>query len=82
MFGHLSEILGHFFFGKLAVSTSIFRVKIAHFRPWRPIFASPVNVFHTKEVSYWFPDVRVPKVLLSPLKIRIFGPKWLNLAQN
>ena len=39
--------------------------------------ASPVNVFNTKEVSHWFPDVRVPKVLLKncPVwpKTGIFG---------
>ena len=41
-----------------------FWVKIAHFRPRRPIGASPVNVFNTKEVSYWFP----------PPKKWMFGP--------
>ena len=31
--------------------------------------ALPVNVFNTKEVSYWFPDMRVPKVSSLPQKI-------------
>ena len=50
-------------------------VKIALFRLQRPIGASPVNIFHTKQVSNRFPIMRVPKVLLLPLKIRNFGPK-------
>merc|ERR1711978_727044 len=29
-----------------------FGVKKAHFRPWRPIGASPINVFNTKKVSH------------------------------
>ena len=37
--------------------------------------AFPVNIFNTKQVFDRFPDMRVPKVLLLPLKIRIFGPK-------
>ena len=28
--------------------------------------AAAVNVFNTKEASHWFPDMRVPKVLLHP----------------
>ena len=52
-----------------------FEVKTEHFRPPQPIRASSVNVFNTKEVSHWFPDVRVPKVLLHPPKKWIFGPK-------
>ena len=28
-----------------------------------------------KKVSHWTPDIRVPKVLLSPPKNWIFGPK-------
>ena len=36
--------------------------------------APPVNVFNTKEVSYWFPKMGVPKVVLPPKKITMFGP--------
>ena len=32
-----------------------------------------VNVFYTKEASHWFPDMRVPIVLLPPQKHWIFG---------
>ena len=49
-----------------------FWVKIAHFCSLRTIGAAPVNVFNTKEVSHWFPDM---KVLLSPSKKWKFGPK-------
>ena len=41
----------------------------------RPIEASPINVFNTKKVSHWNPDIRVPKFLLPPPKKWIFGPK-------
>ena len=61
---------------------SIFWVKIAHFHPYRPIGATPVNVFNTKEVSHWFPDIRIPKVKLHPLQKRSFGPKRPNAASN
>ena len=59
---------------------SIFWVKIAHFHPYRPIGATPVNVFNTKEVSHWFPDTRVPKVLLLPPKTCFCGPELAKLA--
>ena len=52
-----------------------FGVKSAHFHPQRPIGASSVNIFNTKEVSHWLPDMIVPKAFLPPLKIRILGPK-------
>ena len=35
---------------------------------------------NTKEVSHWFPDMRVPKVLIRPPKKRIFGPKTAQLG--
>ena len=41
--------------------------------PWK-MTHSPVNFFNTKEVSHWFPDIRVPKVLLSPPK------KWISIV--
>ena len=56
-----------------------FWVKKAHFRPYRPIGASPINVFNTKKVSHWNPNMRVPKFLLPAPKNWILGP---NLAQN
>ena len=45
-----------------------------YFLPNAPLFkngserpeALPLIVFNTKVVSYWFPDMRVPKVLLPP----------------
>ena len=52
-----------------------FGVKIAHFRPWRPIGALPINVFNKKDLSHWSPDMGVPKVLLPLPKKWIFGPK-------
>ena len=61
---------------------SNFWVKIAHFHPYRPIGATPVNVFNTKEVSHWFPDIRIPKVKLHPLQKRSFGPKRPNAASK
>ena len=55
-----------------------------YFLPNAPLFkngserpeALPLIVFNTKVVSYWFPDMRVPKVLLPP---QFF---WGFLAQN
>ena len=44
---------------------SNFGVKIAHFHPKRPIGASPVNVFNTKQGSHCFPDMRVSIISLS-----------------
>ena len=41
-------------------------IKIVHFRPQRPIGALLVNVFNTKEVFYWFPDMRA-----------LLVPRWL-----
>ena len=39
--------------------------------------------FSTKKVSHWFPDMRVPKVILpSPQKIGFLAQKRPNLAQN
>merc|ERR1712067_35782 len=52
-----------------------FGVKKAHFRPWRPIGASLINVFNTKKVSHWIPDMRVPKFLLPAPKNWHFEPK-------
>merc|ERR1711963_241937 len=52
-----------------------FGVKKAHFRPQRPIGASPINVFNTKKVSHWNPDTRVPKFLLPAPKKLDLGPK-------
>ena len=37
--------------------------------------AAPVNVSNTEKVSHWFPDMRIPKVVLHPPKEWIFGPK-------
>ena len=34
------------------------------------IVAAPVNVFNTKEVSHWFPDMRVPNFFSIPPKNR------------
>ena len=36
----------------------------------------------TEEVGHWFPDMRVPKVLLCPPKKWILLPKLPNFAQN
>ena len=44
--------------------------------------AFPVNIFNTKQVFDRFPDMRVPKVLLLPLDIRIFGPKTSKFGQK
>ena len=39
--------------------------------------------FNTKKVSHWFPDIRVPKVLLlPPQKIGFLAQKQPKLAQN
>ena len=51
-----------------------FEAIIAYFRPEWPIWVSPVNIFNTKEVLYWFPDMRVPKFCSLP-KILGFWPK-------
>ena len=58
----------------LAQSIQIFGSKL-HISSLATIGASPVNVFNTKEVSHWFPDMRIPKVLLHSPKKWIFGPK-------
>ena len=39
------------------------------------IGAAPVNILNSKLLSNRFPDIRIPNVLLPPLKIMIFGPK-------
>ena len=65
-----------------------FRVKIAYFRPQRPIGAALVNVFNMKKVPHWFPGMRARKVLLHPppkkwifgQKTAKFGPKLAFLA--
>ena len=44
--------------------------------------ASPVNVFNTKDVSYWFPNMGVPKVFLPPEKLMIFGSKEAKYDPN
>ena len=49
-------------------------------RSFRPIGSPPVNVFNMKEVSHWFPDLRVPKILLLPSNNRIFGPKTVKFG--
>ena len=42
-----------------------------------------VYVFNTKKVSYWNPDMRVPKFLLpDPKKIGFWAPKRPNMAQK
>ena len=45
------------------------------FCPQWPIGSSSINVFSTKKVSPWFPDMRVPEVLLSPPQKLDFWPK-------
>ena len=52
-----------------------FWVKKVHFCSKKPIGASPINVFNTKKVSHWTPDMRVPKVLLPPPQKTEFWPK-------
>ena len=46
------------------------------------LWASPVNVFNTKDVSYWFPNMGVPKVFLPPEKSMIFGSKEAKYDPN
>merc|ERR1711873_309290 len=56
-----------------------FGVKKAHFRPQRPIGGPPINVFNTKKVSHWNPDMRVPKFLLPAPEKLDFGPKYSQI---
>ena len=42
----------------------------------------PVIMFNTKQVSYRFTNMRVPKVLLPPLKIRFYGQKLALMAKH
>ena len=53
--------------------------QIAHFHPQRPIGAAKVNVFNTKKVPHWFPDMKEPKVLLHPPQIMDFWPKEVQI---
>ena len=40
----------------------------------------PVIMFNTKQVSYRFTNMRVPKVFLPPLEIRIYGQRLAFLV--
>ena len=55
----------------LAPNIQIFRSKLHIFVPSSQM---EFHRFNTKEVSHWFPDIRVPKVLLSPPK------KWISIV--
>ena len=56
--------------------------------PQKPTFVNgsknsshfPVIMFNTKQVSYRFTNMRVPKVFLPPLEIRIYGQRLAFLV--
>ena len=54
-----------------SIVKTFFWAKIRTYGPKKRIH-SPVNIFNAKQVSNRFQDMRVSKVLLPPIKIRIF----------
>ena len=56
-----------------------FWAKYQHF--W-PIWSSASPKKNANKLSGWFSVMLVPKLLLTPIKIRIFCPKRPNLVQN
>ena len=59
-----------------------FWVKMAHFRPQRPIWASPVNVFNRKKVPQWFLMWGYQKFSPLPPKNGPLAPKRAKFDQK